>query len=226
MNKKIMEKPILFNTEMVKAILQGRKVQTRRIIKQKYENADIEFFTNKYGTRLVEMQNDVSAPVYDSITRTTKHKMKACEEIKNPYNVGDILYIRETWAIQSMSNSDKRIKFMYKAIGNKDLEIRYVNTDRYEELLKYESKNGWNPSLFMPKEAARIFLKITDIRAERIQEITEEGSFKEGITLEDLPEGASNYKAKDRFEYLWDSIYKSWKENPWVWVIEFARVEG
>ncbi|MDU4954010.1 MAG: hypothetical protein E6X21_17000, partial [Clostridium sp.] len=91
-----MEKPILFNTDMVRAILEGRKTCTRRVIKNKYDNADITFFENKYGKRLVYMQNDTPKDIIHEDGSRTCH-LKAYEEIKKPYEVGDILWVRETW---------------------------------------------------------------------------------------------------------------------------------
>jgi len=233
-SQSIVKKPILFNTEMVKAILENRKTCTRRIIKKKYENADIEWFENKYGKRLVYIQNDAPAPRRNP-NGTTTHSLIAMEEIKKPYQIGDILYVRETWAIQSMSNSDKRIKFMYKVLGDKDLEIRYVSSSRYEELLKYSYKNGWQPSLFMPKEAARIFLKITNIRAERLQDITEEQAKLEGAYMPCYKCGTRELTSDSvtLFKVIWESTLKkdhlemyNWKSNPWVWAIEFEVIQN
>ena len=203
-----MEKPILFNTEMVKAILEGRKISTRRVVKQKYENTDIELFTNKYGTRLVEMQNDVPAPVYDSETNTTKHKMKACEEIKKPYQIGDILWVRETW----LKADDG---YHYKSDET-------ISSKETRESYGYK----WKPSIHMPKDAARTFLKVTDVRAERLQDITELNAKQEGCFLPSYKDGVLIGDSVTLFKIIWDNIYKNWNENPWVWVIEFEIVEG
>lgn len=215
-----LEKPILFNTEMVKAILEGQKTCTRRIIKKKYSNTDIDFHEDKHGKRLVEIQNDAPAPRKNP-NGTTTYSMVAMKEIKKPYDIGDILYVRETWMMQSMSNFDKKAKFLFKAEPNERLKEVMLSSDRYEDLIKYSYKKGWQPSLFMPKEAARIFLKVTNVRAERIQDITEDQIKKEGI-IEELPP-----LAEDAFRELWDSTTKDykWCLNPWVWVIEFKRIE-
>lgn len=215
-----MERPILFNTEMVKAILEGRKTCTRRIVKNKYENADIDWFENKYGKRLVYIQNDAPAPRKNP-NGTTTHSLVAMEEIKKPCQIGDILYVRETWMMQSMSNFDKKAKFLFKAEPNENLKEVILSSDRYEDLIKYAYKSGWQPSLFMPKEAARIFLKVTNVRAEKLQDITEDQIKKEGIREEFPP------LAQDAFQELWDSTTKEyrWRLNHWVWVIEFERIE-
>lgn len=190
-----MIKPILFNTQMVQAILEGRKTTTRRIIK------DVEPF----GKALVTPKGIFSK---EGLVR------------HGPYHIGDILYVRETWMIQSMKNFEKNVKFLYKARPTKLNEV-HVSNKRYEEMLKFECKNGWQPSLFMPKEAARIFLRVTGIRIERLQDITEKGIKAEGIT-EEWP----SY-ARDKFQELWDSTTKEykWRLNPYVWVIEFERIE-
>lgn len=216
-----LEKPILFNTEMVQAILEGRKTCTRRVIKKKYENADIDWFENKYGKRLVYIQNDVPEPVRNP-NGTTTHSLVAMKEIKKPYQKGDILYVRETWMMQSMSNFDKKAKFLFKAKPNEKLKEVILSNDRYKDLIKYAYKNGWQPSLFMPKEAARIFLKVANVRVERLQDITEDQIKKEGIREEFPP------LAQDAFQELWDSTTKEyrWRLNPWVWVIEFEIIHN
>lgn len=225
-------KPILFNTEMVQAILCGDKTQTRRIIKLP-EGMSGKPVCNPLGF------------------------MYPCGIKRPPYKVGDILYVRETWKIQSMSNYDKRIKILFKAEPNEKLKEVYVSSERYDDLMKYECKNGWQPSLFMPKEAARLFLKVTNIRAQRIQDITNEEVLKEGMKSYTKDNKIFKYAPSDEwwedycvkhrkqfkgtpwqempqepqqaFKYLWNSCYdypKSWVCNPWVWVIEFKKVDG
>lgn len=219
-----MEKPILFNTEMVKAILEGRKTCTRRIVKNKYENADIDWFENKYGKRLAYIQNDAPAPKKNQ-NGTTTHSLVACEEIKKPYEVGDILYVRETW--QEWSND---MCTCYECYG--------CNHGKYIHKAGYENDEGmkWRPSIHMPKEAARIFLKVTSIRAERIQDITEEDAINEGagkayyssIYSSKPKHGEKEDNYIDGFHELWNECYRwphTWEGNPWVWVIEFQKIE-
>lgn len=230
-------KPILFNTEMVKAILKGRKTCTRRIIKRTPSNDE----PCGYGFWKEFNERDNTCYVKDYTHSCTWWPLKEYIERFSKYHVGDILYVRETWAIQSMSNYDKRIKFMYRASDGMDLEARLVTNNKYEELLKYESKNGWQPSLFMPKVAARIFLKITNVRVERLQDITEEGAKKEGcIDFHDkIGDGKFDdvfefdLTAKDAFIELWNSTVNKkdiklyeWEANPWIWVIEFEKLDN
>lgn len=220
-------KPILFNTAMVRAILDGKKTCTRRFIKNKYTNADIKFWEHKGKKILVYAQNDVPEPKINedgSKTMTVRYM----EEIEVPYKVGDILYVRETWNINPVwvfgGSSDnlppKESKYIYKATNG-------------------EFTGGWKPSIHMPKEAARIFLKVTSVRAERLKDITDEGCYQEGISSTSFYDEAEHIQIagiglndsleKAAFSLLWNSTVKeekySWEGNPWVWVIEFERVE-
>lgn len=218
-----MEKPILFNTEMVKAILEGRKTQTRRLIKKKYDNADIEFFTNKYGTRLVYMQNDAAS-----------NHLRACEEIKKPYNIGDILYVRETWAFAHALNKCRPSKMAKESIRHQIKEnLVWYRADGDQEIPKgltlgerLGERGKWRPSIHMPKQLARIFLRVTNVRAERLQEISDEDILKEGIIVDPNPSGYLRNDYRFNFSQLWGSVYNNWNENPWVWVIEFERIKN
>lgn len=198
-----MEKQILFNTEMVKAILEGKKTSTRRIIK----------FPEGMTGRLPEGEFEDNKPFlfYPSGIK------------RPPYQVGDTLYVRETWLVDSANDANKNMAIDFKAIqdGYHAAEILCdFKPDRYKKFRKFYQKKGWQSSLFMPREAARIFLKVTDVRVERLQDITEEEAKSEGID-DVLPV----FTAKELFQAEWNSIYKNWNENPWVWVIEFEKVE-
>lgn len=177
-------KPILFNTDMVRAILDGRKTVTRRVIK----------FPEGMTGRLSE-------------SGATDHIFYP-GGIKRPlYRTGDILYVRETWN-EYLNNEN--IEYCYLA----DIQnITYVDMD--DEPIK------WKPSIHMPKTAARIFLKVTDVRVEKLQDMSAEQALKEGFN--------SAYE----FNVLWDKTIKKqdldkygWNANPWVWVYEFEREEN
>ena len=229
-------KPILFNTEMVRAILDGRKTCTRRAIKPQPDEK------HKFPLGFV--------------TDSTEKKKAGCfgfgideyggsiKYVKPPYQPEDILYVRETW--------NKGLeRYMYRA--------DYSDTEKFYQGGK-EIEMKWHPSIHMPKEAARIWLKVTDVRVERLQEITESGAKAEGIRgytkdgnlykyavtddwwidyhnkhkeivtgtwWQDMPR-----TAKDAFSYLWNSTIKKsdldlygWNANPWVWTIEYERCE-
>lgn len=209
-------KPILFNTEMVRANLDGRKRCTRRICKDanEYTVPDMDFFDPEKRTYAVHNYAD------------KEHKIKLSIAERNcPICPGDILYVRESY-------SELSFGYVYKADGE--------NIDHLGNVIK------WHPSIHMPKEAARIWLKVTDVRVERLQDITEEQACMEGTdpwdevcyenngwhpTFSD-PDSGGDPNMVDGFHKLWNSTIKksdldrySWDANPWVWVIEFERCE-
>lgn len=172
-------KPILFNTEMVRAILEGLKTVTRRAVKPQPLEGVREMYQSTSRGR--------------TVWRSPGEHVWC--EVPAPFHPGDTLWVRETWA-KSMSGT-----FMYKADGKAILVER------------------WHPSIHMPREAARIFLRVTDVRVARLQD-------------------CGNMQAKDegcvscsQFARVWDSTIKpadrptyGWEANPWVWVIEFERI--
>ena len=196
-------KPILFNTEMVQAILEGKKTVTRRVAKfDNYISCDEE--SGKYT--LLEEDGGYSEG-------WTIQELKLNGYIKPRYRKGDILYVRETWCRNGA-------KYLYKA-GCPNLQNNmYIK---------------WKPSIHMPKKAARIFLKVTDVRVERLQEITTDECRNEGCCSSDcLQTGrhSDECKSDTRFINTWNSTIKkqdidkySWQANPWVWVYKFERVE-
>lgn len=194
-------KPILFNTEMVRAILDGRKTCTRRICKDTNECTvpDMDFFDPEKRTYAVHNYADKEHTDKLSIAERT------C-----PICPGDILYVRESY-------SELSFGYVYKADGE--------NIDHLGNVIK------WHPSIHMPKEAARIWLKVTDVRVEQLQDIDGKGCVKEGIEEEPLKYVGDEF-VKGMFHDLWDSTIKKsdldrygWDANPWVWVIEFERCE-
>lgn len=199
-------KPILFNTEMVRAILDGRKGCIRRICKDANECTvpDMDYYDPDKRTYAVHNYAD------------KKHTDKlSIAERTCPICLGDILYVRETW--------------------HKGLE-RYIYRANYSDTEKFyrdgkEIEMKWHPSIHMPKEAARIWLKVTDVRVERLQDITSKQICKEGIEVEE-PYVLNGEEKRYAFSRLWDSTVKKsdldrygWNANPWVWVIEFERCE-
>lgn len=185
-------KPILFNTENVRALLEGRKTVTRRVVKPQPLDKPMVFNDVEEGINIV-------------------CHIAGKEVLYNyfpPYQPGDILWVRETWA-KSMAGT-----FMYRA------DDKAIMVER------------WHPSIHMPREAARIFLRVTGVRVERLQDINGLHAKEEGCEgyvhinpLYGCPETVHNFKT------LWDSTLKpadrpvyGWDANPWVWVIEFERI--
>lgn len=207
-------KPILFNTEMVRAILYGRKTQTRRLIKD-FAGEEITSILKpdgslgKYGTK-----------GWRGMLPDRGDGNEYCIEVRPPCEPGDILWVRET-------HFKDAGRYMYFANYAKD-EKFYRNGQ--------EVKIRWVPSIHMPKEAARIFLRVKDVRVKRLQDIknyecVDEGAVKKpNITKRgDL---VLHNRYKEEFARLWDTTIKpadreryGWEANPWVWVIEFERIE-
>jgi len=202
-------KPILFSGDMVRAILDGRKTQTRRIVKPQPASG-------------IRVSPFVKSGLEDGHGR----------EINSPYQVGNYLYVRETWKCVRYDSMDGNLGY---EVEFKDGERKYFEFDdneRFHEFGKYAFKNGWQPSIFMPKEAARTFLVVTNVRVERLQEIKGYEAIAEGVDVADVPDHTPLHRfneAKRRFVRLWDSIYAKrgygWNKNPYLWVYEFKRVE-
>ncbi len=237
-----MIKPILFNTQMVQAILPGEKTVTRRVVKLKYSNTHHEIKTDKYGTRLIEIQNDVEGETYGKNSDgTTWHRIRGYIEPQPPFKKHDILYVRETWNICNMNAEENEIVFIYRA-GEREEDTAHTVKVSDEMFEKYddsmaEDNPEWRPSIHMPKEAARIWLRVTDVRAERLQDITDEQAKSEGANWKNGRNIGWEEKLKrtaiDRYSEIWDSTIKKtdierygWSANPWVWVIEFERCEN
>ena len=215
--------PILFNTEMVRAILDGRKSCTRRLVKPQPD----EKHTYPLGF----------------VTDSTEKKEVGCfgfgideyggsiQYAKPPYQPGDFLYVRETWCLRYDGE-----KYFYKADKN---------TPREEKRLIDYNNTSWHPSIHMPKEAVRIWLRVTDVRVERLQDITYNGALREGsqgIRCDHVALGVHGCTdcmntgwiepPQVEFMQIWNSTIKNsdlnrygWDANPWVWVIEFERCE-
>lgn len=205
-------KPILFNTAMVQAILDDRKTTTRRIVKGNINDLDL------IGTGSSRCNDTFDTTLFGKLDKEKVWNSDVKERVKAPYMPGDILYVRETWGISNplgdFARNNRTAEYVYKA--------GYSKGERIPMVREQEKNLGvWKPSIHMPKDAARIFLKVTSARVERLQDITEEGIRAEGITEEFPP------IARDNFQELWDSTTKEyrWRLNPYVWVISFERCE-
>lgn len=212
-------KPILFNTEMVRAILEGRKSCTRRINKDanEYTVPDMDFYNADRRTYAVHNYSD----------KEHKNKLSIAERTC-PICPGDVLYIRETW-------TEECGKYYYRADYDSDyldpcetLSGGYPASCRNhpgcDGCMATSTRIHWHPSIHMPKEAARIWLKVTDVRVELLQDMTDDDAEAEGCF--DYTSTALG------FPDVWDSTIKKsdldsygWDANPWVWVIEFERCE-
>lgn len=194
-------KPILFNTEMVRAILDGRKTVTRRIIKPQ-PKSEVVFYLGQW--------------------QETQMCANGLRILIPPVQIGDVLYVRETWGHTAGLPGISEEATVYAADFS-DKELAHLKDKHFR----------WRPSIHMPKDLARLFLKVTDVRAERLQNISADGCTMEGIwPLYSGPAGGRTEYYHDKFSYLWDSTIPKtdmdtygWKANPWVWVIQFEVCE-
>jgi len=206
------EKPIIFSTEMVQAILNGSKTQTRRVVKPQPKH---------------HYDNNCKKPGWFD-TGGNRWACKGCggeikpftggSKIRAPYQPGDIVWVRETW----LKNAPGGVtKYFYKADKHPEEVIGQMNAFGYK----------WRPSIHMPRKAARLFLRVKNVRVERLQDITEADAIAEGIRQVDSRKWESSFRLGWfdspilAFKQLWDSINAKrgfgWEINPWVWVIDF-----
>lgn len=204
--RQMKERPIIFSGEMVRAILEGHKTMTRRVIKI-HNTIHSEDRTTNYNNEITEVfhpdpNNDLwSFGLTWKVVGIRRHDVT---HLRCPYGIpGDCLWVRETWC-----NINK---------PGIEPEIYYKADTKYTE--DYNSSEWkWKPSIFMPRWASRITLEITNIRVERLQEITEEDALKEGVR--------DGFKDNIFYKTLWNSINGKkypWESNPWVWVIGFKE---
>jgi len=189
-------KPILFSTEMVKAILDGRKQQSRRVINP--QPCDTSAGFDVFNANIKKLQFIFECLCHDTVLRVTPK-----------YQVGDIIWVRETWLMADDG-------YYYKA-----------DESRLSKELRMAYGYKWKPSIFMPREAARIFLKVTNVRCERLQDISADDCFAEGMAGE--YDGSCLCPELREFQELWDKINTKrgygWDVNPWVWIYNFERIE-
>lgn len=200
-------KPILFNSEMVRAILDGRKDATRKIVKGFIPDDAVWGYTAFTPKGYISCRGTFADGYGEKF-------------FKLPCEPGDILYVRETWK-KALNGY-----YYYEAWQRNDIA----------------DVTKWKPSIRMPKEAARIWLKVTNVRVERLQEITGEQAKREGIQYDECPTGFTWKQETDMhncyttpigaMQALWNSTIKKsdldgygWDANPWVWTIEFERCE-
>lgn len=172
----MIERPIIFSGEMVRAILDGSKTQTRRFVKKQPVGKDI----------IVQASESF-------IVGQLRDSENAWRQIRPPADLGDILWVRETFAQGGFGPVFKATYSFPKMIGK------------------------WTPAIHMPRAVCRIFLEVVNIRAERLTDLGDSDCYAEGIPQD------CEAEPRDVFQYLWESIYggDSWKKNPWVWVISF-----
>jgi len=248
------ERPILFNAEMVRAILDGRKTQTRRVVKSRYKDEQIFFDPKQYAHwESRHPERAATASIYDAGDESFGPAWYFGHEdggggelsIQCPYGKpGDRLYVREThhllWFLaedfyNDMNGEPCSTERWCQCGPDSDQDpppVWYCADGEPPELdtdaLSWGEKR---PSIFLPKWASRITLEVTDVRVERVQDITEQGARAEGPpdVITDTWPTVADYHPREAFAALWDSINAKrgfgWKANPWTWVVEFKRVK-
>ena len=201
------ERPILFSTPMVQAILSGQKTQTRRIVNKAP--------TTEINHRLIALDNGWNWQVDQQGIVPTMHR-----EIHNPMvcpfgQIGDRLWVRETFRLYDLDECP-HADFPCGCPRN--------GTPLYKASHDCDDGEKWKPSIHMPRSASRILLEITNIRVERVQDISEADATAEGMIADD------DYCAEEYFSILWNELNgwaeKGWNANPWVWCIEFRVIQG
>ena len=232
------ELPMLFNTEMVQAIQGGRKTATRRLVKYKYNNTVIRRKTDKYGTRLIEIQKDVEGETHGkNPDGSTWRRLLPYIEKEPPCKKGDLLYVRETWSFQYCAECIQDGSCQRTPDHGEDGDCEgdgcYLYRADYGE--KQAERITWRPSIHMPKQAARIWLKVTEVRAQRLSEMRIAEFLQEGAVIP--PEAYNDpanacRQAREEFSRIWDSTLKreelagyGFATDPWVWAIEFERCD-
>lgn len=214
------ERPILFSTAMVQAILEERKTQTRRIIKPQPEHKQVHLYRKFHyeGEHRMWCWKDL---IMDNLVDFSNNEDRKALAARCPYGeVGDILWVREKF-IHLPAEYEHSVSSSYPC----NSAITYYAADEKEAIA-----GPWRPSIHMPKELSRIRLEITDIKVERLQEITRQDAAKEGVCLDPegpLPEWCKRYRwPEENFQSLWELINgkHSWLQNPWVWVLSFKRL--
>jgi len=209
------ERPILFSAPMVRALLDGSKTQTRRVVKGEFTHDPAGAQDAKWYFR------GPKRACWDSYETLAELVAAHC-----PYGQpGDRLWVRETWALDDEDNA-----LMYRA----DLGLGGDADDWERNRLDGAPRFRWKPSIHMPRTASRITLEITGVRVERLQKISRGDAMAEGIVMlgdDDgfgLPDGSHFHNTDPRISYwsLWEAINGagSVETNPWVWVVEFKKV--
>lgn len=237
--------PILFNVDMVREILDGRKTVTRRVIMpHNRRRAKEQGYCQKNGLWVDPRidNGDATGHIKDYSVSSCWMRYSSYIAKYAPYQSEDILYVRETWAFAECITCDG-IYNRGQAMNCYDLQaVEYNDGSSISDgcfIYRADSKNPekitWHPSIHMPKQAARIWLRVADVRVERLHEMNTGDFLAEGVSIRpeayNDPENARQ-QARAAFIEIWDSTIKKedrgkygWEANPWVWVIEFERCE-
>lgn len=219
-------RPIIFNTEMVRAILYGRKTQTRRPMQpQPHKEWQPLSAKAEWFTPTVIDKKGFYQPAKNDVFGVSNED----QGFVSPFGaIGDQLWVRETFCIGKYEAEDKSPEYggeelyISQCFGDNDVIYKQHAVDIGCNLLEAT----WKPSIHMPRSPARIILEVTDVRVERLNDISEQDAINEGCDYPEIPGMGWKFKAAFNFKFLWKKIYgeQSLKSNPWVWVIEFKVI--
>ena len=217
------ERPILFSDTMVRAILAGAKTQTRRVVQAPAKNMQ------RAGTQVIK-HRAAGDPWYGDHVWSMRNRMGVWGDYTHerfmsrcPYGApGDRLWVREAWA--PFVGPDGRDYVAYRSTCAPDGSFLWGGDGEIAQMQIHR----WRPSIHMPRRVSRIILEITGVRVERLQDISEQDAWAEGFPDPDGRNREYPDRARYWFKTLWGEIngIESWDANPWVWVIEFKRIEG
>lgn len=202
----VRERPIIFSGEMVRAILEGRKTQTRRVIQPQPSDVD--------GATCFLMGDDLRSDGRDKIIRC-------------PYGQpGDRLWVRETARLEFDQRRDEhRVRYQaddYDTLTSSEGALEWIEAAKWKNVAPRQWRTPWRPSIHMPRWASRLTLEITEVRVQRVQEIGDDDCYAEGVVY--VGEGFDP-PPQVIYRELWDSLNAkrgySWESNPWVWAISF-----
>ncbi|WP_186028441.1 hypothetical protein [Burkholderia gladioli] len=223
------ERPILFSAPMVRAILEGRKTQTRRVVKHQPPDDVAPITVARYHPTIIDRHGD-EAPGDEVFGAYSEDGVWGC---KCPYGEpGDRLWVRETWSADFARHYPcDRVWYAADDDRRHDIEVREGVRGIFSPESNLHVPFRWRPSIHMPRAMSRITLEITSVRVERLQDISEADAIAEGIerTSDGFSvDGGRHFhavRARDSFASLWDSLNEErglgWEANPWVWAIEF-----
>lgn len=238
--------PMIFNQEMVKALVDGRKTVTRRPVEVWRLPVDtIEIDSSHPESRYMSIASNHSRWGFGVFGATPEAAMENYNgEYKScaPYNKGDLIWVRENFKVELNQFYDLKGEYALVYGADDGCNLINPNDDNNDKLANLVNKKGLTPSIHMPRWASRLTLRVTNVRCERIQNITDESAIKEGLITKEhrfssmeYPLGDIGYMVSQNsndiyscpvaaYKDLWNSIYSNWHENPWVWVVEFEVI--
>lgn len=228
---------MIFNQEMVKALIEGRKVATRRHVAEwqlpvETVNDEVEFEGLRYMS-VASNHRRWGFGVFGSTPEEAMHNYNDGFKSCSPYKVGDLIWVRETFKVEENTYHD--LDGQYCLVYRADEGVKLVNPtiDNNDYLANAALKKGFTPSIHMPKHASRLTLVVTNVRVEKIQNLSDDEAVKEGMPsiseAQDMAlKAGMNWYQKPAiwFKSLWDRLYGNWNENPWVWVVEFEVIQS